>query len=77
MNLMNYRIMLRPEPEGGFTVIVPSLPGCITFGETLIEAKAMAKEAIELYIESLIAHNELIPNDNDILECNLSVESYV
>ena len=50
--------MLRPEPEGGFTVIVPSLPGCITYGSTLREAKQMAAEAIELYLESLAAHNE-------------------
>ena len=53
----NYKIMLRQEPEGGFTVIVPSLPGCITYGATLSEAKVMAKEAIELYLESLTAHN--------------------
>ncbi len=75
MELNNYKIMLRPEPEGGFTVTVPSLPGCITYGDTLSEAKMMAKEAIELYIESLEAHNEDIPNDNDTFEYNLLVES--
>lgn len=36
---LSFRIVLRPEPEGGYTVIVPSLPGCITFGETVEEAK--------------------------------------
>jgi len=41
------------EPEGGYTVIVPSLPGCVTYGETVDEAKRMAKEAIELYIQTL------------------------
>ena len=61
MTYNNYKIMLKPEPEGGFTVVVPSLPGCITYGSTLTEAKAMAKEAIELYLESLTAHNEYIP----------------
>ncbi len=45
---LKYRILLRKEPEGGFTVIVPSLPGCITYGETIEEAINMAKEAIEL-----------------------------
>jgi len=75
MELNNYKIMLRPEPEGGFTVTVPSLPGCITYGDTLSEAKMMAKEAIELYIESLEAHNEYIPNDNETFEYNLLVES--
>lgn len=60
MKINNYKILLRPEPEGGFTVLVPSLPGCITFGDTIEEAKIMAREAIELYLESLEAHNEQI-----------------
>jgi len=76
MTFNNYKIMLKPEPEGGFTVVVPSLPGCITYGSTLTEAKAMAKEAIELYLESLTAHNEYILNDNETFEYNLMVESY-
>jgi antitoxin HicB len=76
MTYNNYKIMLKPEPEGGFTVIVPSLPGCITFGSNLSEAKEMAKEAIELYLESLLANNENIPNDNETIEYNLLVESY-
>jgi len=53
---LNYRILPRKEPEGGYTVIAPSLPGCITYGETIEEAIEMAKEAIELYIESLNEH---------------------
>jgi predicted RNase H-like HicB family nuclease len=77
MKYNNYKILLRPEPEGGFTVIVPSLPGCITYGSTLTEAKEMAQEAIELYLESLADHNEPIPNDNDLLEYNLLVEANV
>lgn len=51
MKVLNYRIFLRKEPEGGYTVIVPSLPGCVTFGKTIEEARKMAKEAIELYLE--------------------------
>ncbi len=58
MTRLSYRILLKKEPEGGYTVTVPSLPGCITYGETIGEAKKMAKEAIELYIESLKAHGE-------------------
>jgi antitoxin HicB len=76
MKYNNFKIMLRPEPEGGFTVIVPALSGCVTYGSTLVEAKEMAKEAIELYLESLEAHNEIIPNDNETLEYNILVESY-
>lgn len=58
MKVLNFRILLRKEPEGGYTVIVPSLPGCITYGDTIEEAKEMAKEAIELYLESLETHGE-------------------
>lgn len=75
MTYNNYKVFLRPEPEGGFTVLVPSLPGCISYGETLSEAKIMAKEAIELYLESLSEHNEFIPNDNETFEYNILVES--
>jgi len=45
--------LLNEEPEGGFTVTVPTLPGCITYGENMQEALDMAKEAIEGYIELL------------------------
>jgi antitoxin HicB len=61
MKTINSRILLRKELEGGYTVLVPSLPGCITYGETIEEAIDMAKEAIELYIESLESHNEVVP----------------
>ena len=62
MNALSYRILLREEPEGGYTVTVPTLPGCITYGSDLSEAIDMAREAIELYIESLVAHGEEIPD---------------
>jgi len=68
MKPLSYRLLLKKEPEGGYTVTVPSLPGCITFGETIDEAKKMAKEAIELYIESLKAHGEEIPNEEETIE---------
>ena len=76
MKPLSYRILLRKEPEGGYTVIVPSLPGCITYGETIEEAKKMAKEAIELYIESLKAHGEEIPAEEDTLEYTLTITAY-
>jgi antitoxin HicB len=61
MKTVSYRILLRKEPEGGYTVVVPSLPGCVTYGETIEKAIEMAKEAIELYIESLKEHDEEVP----------------
>ena len=53
-----FNIVLRPEPEGGFTVLVPALPGCVTYGRTLLEAKQMAKDAISGYMKSLKKHKE-------------------
>ena len=68
-----FRIILNPEPEGGFTVIVGSLAGCVTWGETIEEAKNMAAEAISLYLEDLEANGEEIPNDVNSLELSLIV----
>jgi len=48
---MKIKVILEPSEEGGFTVYVPSLPGCISEGETEEEALANIKEAIELYLE--------------------------
>lgn len=76
MKLSSYRILLRREPEGGYTVIVPSLPGCVTYGDTIEEAIEMAKEAIELYIESLKEHGEEIPTEEETLEYTLMVNTY-
>ncbi len=73
---LSYRILLRKEPEGGYTVIVPSLPGCVTFGDSIEEAIQMAREAIELYLESLRAHGEEIPTEQDTLEYLLTVDAY-
>ncbi|MBX3179344.1 MAG: type II toxin-antitoxin system HicB family antitoxin [Candidatus Hydrogenedentes bacterium] len=58
-----YRIHLEPEPEGGYTVTVPSLPGCVTWGEDYDHAMAMAKEAIGLYLEVLVEDGMPIPHD--------------
>jgi antitoxin HicB len=46
-----FEVVLQPEEEGGFSVSVPALPGCHTQGETHDEALAMAKDAIEGYLE--------------------------
>ena len=73
MRKLSYRIILRPEPEGGYTVTVPALPGCITYGKTLEEAKKMALDAIKVYLESLKKHDEPIIDDSDILEGILSI----
>jgi predicted RNase H-like HicB family nuclease len=48
---MRVKIVLEPSEEGGFTVYVPSLPGCISEGDTVEEALINIREAIELYLE--------------------------
>lgn len=50
---MKYKVVVEPQKEGGYTVYVPALPGCVSQGETVEEALANIKEAIEVYLESL------------------------
>jgi predicted RNase H-like HicB family nuclease len=50
---MRIKVVLEPSEEGGFTVYAPSLPGCISEGDTEKEALDNIKEAIELYLESV------------------------
>lgn len=76
MKVLSYRTILKREPEGGYTVTVPALPGCITYGETVDHALMMAKEAIELYVESLAVHGEEIPTDAETLEYTLMMPVY-
>jgi predicted RNase H-like HicB family nuclease len=76
MKTLNYRIRLLKEEEGGYTVVVPALPGCVTFGGTFEEAISMAKEAIEGYIETLIDLGKDVPTDNDVIEYTVSVEAH-
>ncbi len=68
-----YRILLRKEPEGTYTAIVPALPGCITWGENIEHAMAMAKEAIIGYIEVLNEEGEPVPDDNETIEYSLQL----
>ncbi|NCD42623.1 MAG: type II toxin-antitoxin system HicB family antitoxin [Bacteroidia bacterium] len=55
---MNLKIVLEPSNDGGFTVFVPALPGCISEGDTREEAIENIREAIDLYLD---------PVDDDIL----------
>jgi predicted RNase H-like HicB family nuclease len=48
---MRLRVVLEPSDEGGFTVYVPALPGCISEGDSAQEALANIQEAIDLYLE--------------------------
>jgi antitoxin HicB len=57
--ILNYTVVFQKEKEGGYTVFVPMLPGCVSYGRNLEEAKRMIEDAIKLYLESLIAHSTL------------------
>jgi len=70
-----YRIVLRKEPEGTYTAFVPSLPGCITWGDSVEHALEMAKEAIEGYIAVLIEEGEPVPDDSETLEYSLQLSA--
>jgi antitoxin HicB len=72
---LTYKILMHKEPEGSYTVSVPALPGCMTFGETVEDAIQMAKEAIELYIEELQERGEEIPDDSETLEYSLNFQT--
>lgn len=65
---MKIKVVLEPSNEGGYTVYVPSLPGCISEGETREEALHNIKEAIELYLESV--EDDYTPSpDTEIITC--------
>ena len=66
MSEYTYTIILEPDPdEGGYTVTVPALPGCVTQGEIIEEAIAMAKDAIRLFIETLMAEGQPVPLEHE------------
>ena len=64
MSNRRYTVVLDPWPEGdGFTVTVPALAGCVTQGRTREEALERVQEAIAVYIESMEAHGEPVPEE--------------
>jgi len=58
-----YRVIYEPLTEGVFQVIVPALPGIVTYGRTLDEAREMAQDAIACHLQGLLKDNEEIPED--------------
>jgi predicted RNase H-like HicB family nuclease len=72
---LTYKILMHKEPEGLYTVTVPALPGCITYGENVDHAIAMAREAIELYVAELKERGEEIPDDSSTLEYSINLQS--
>ncbi len=64
---MKLRVVLEPGDEGGFTALVPSLPGCISEGDTRDEALANIQEAIQLYLEP-VEDDATVSPDAEVIE---------
>ena len=61
-----FTVLFEPAEEGGYVVTCPALPGLVTEGDTLEEAREMAKDALRAYIDSLLKAGESIPSDKQI-----------
>lgn len=69
-----YKVVIEPQPEGGFTAYVPKLPGCVSEGETYEETMDNIKEALELYIDVLKERKlKVLEDDIHISELCVSV----
>ena len=63
---IEYTVLFTPDEESGwFVAEVPALPGCVTQGKTLAQAKERIKEAIELYLETFVERNISYPQDQE------------
>ena len=68
METHNFTIVMTPDETGGYVITCPALPGLVTEGDTIEEAREMAADAIRCYLESLQMEGEPIPTDNPIVE---------
>ena len=70
---MKYRVLIEQDEDGMYVAEVPSLPGCISQGQTREQAIDNIREAIAVYLESLEAHNEPIPPpiSEELVEVNV------
>jgi len=68
MNYYSFKIVVEKEPEdAGYCAYSPTLPGCFSNGKTLEEARKNIREAIRLHIESLLAHDQPVPQDDHLV----------
>lgn len=68
MEKHHFTVILEREEEGGYHAFCPALKGCHTQGDTLDEALANVREAIEAYLESLRAHGEPLPEEDILIK---------
>jgi len=67
MPTVDFNVVLEPDPEGGYVVYCPSLPGCYSQGDTVDEALANIREAVELCVEDMRARGEPLPDPSKTL----------
>ena len=66
MKLMNYTVLFEPIEDDAYLAVVPAIPGIITFGENLDEAREMVMDAIRCHLEGLLMDGEPFPKDMSI-----------
>jgi predicted RNase H-like HicB family nuclease len=69
----SYSVFYQQAPESGYEALVPALPDCHTQGETLEETERNVKKAIALYLESLAAHGDAIPEEGRSFQGRVTV----
>jgi antitoxin HicB len=69
----SYTVFFEPAQEGGYIVTVPALPGLVTEGDTMEEAREMARDAIRAYLESLMKDGEPIPQEEETVQEKIKV----
>ena len=67
MATMDFKVILEPQPDGGYVIHCPSLPGCYSQGATIDEALAGIREAIDVCIDDMRAHGEPLPDPSRTL----------
>lgn len=71
--IYHYTAVFESNEKGGYTVLVPALPGLVTEGKNLLHAKEMAEDAVRCYVEGLKAAHEHIPIEGDTGQLRLAV----
>ena len=71
--IYSYSVFYEAALEGGYVAFTPALPGCHTQGDTLEETERNIREAIEVYVESLVAHGEPVPRESKSFQGKVEV----
>lgn len=76
--MLTYTVVLSPEPDdSAFTVTVPAMPGVVTWGSTVDEALASAREAIELHLEGFLERGQTFPPDRSFTDDQTHIVSVI